>query len=91
MTPKEQKQHYNKIANLGCILCHHLGNSGTPAEVHHIRRFGGKRDLAPVIPLCPEHHRGNTGVHGMGKKSFARHYGLDEHDLLAKTNELLDT
>jgi len=89
MTPKEQKQHYNKIANLGCILCIHLGHNGTPAEVHHIRRYGGKRDLAPVIPLCPEHHRGNSGVHGMGKKSFARHYGLDEHDLLHLTTQLL--
>jgi Recombination enhancement, RecA-dependent nuclease len=91
MTTKQKKQHYDNIANLGCILCIHLGHNGTPAEVHHIRRFGGKRDLAPVIPLCPEHHRGNTGVHGMGKKSFARHYGVDEHDLLEKVNELLDT
>jgi len=48
-----------------------------------------KRDNAPVIGLCPEHHRGNTGVHGLGKKSFARTYGLSEEDLLELTNKLL--
>jgi len=90
MTTKAQKEHYDRIASLGCILCHHLDLGASPAEIHHIRRFGGKRDLAPVIPLCPPHHRGDIGVHGMGKKSFAKHYGLDEHDLLDKLNELLE-
>jgi len=51
--------------------------------------MGGKRDLAPVIGLCPEHHRGNTGVHGMGRKAFARFYGVTEEDLLEQTNLLI--
>ena len=84
------KKLYSQTASIGCILCRHLGYGETPAEIHHIRSFGGKRDLAPVIPLCPEHHRGNTGVHGLGKKEFARHYGLSEMDLLNKTTEVLD-
>lgn len=71
------------------MLCRNLGHKDTPAEIHHIRRMGGKRDNAPVIPLCPEHHRGNTGVHGMGRKAFARHYGLTEEDLLAQVTQLL--
>jgi hypothetical protein len=79
---KEQKKLYAQTADIGCILCLHLGYRGTPAELHHIRSYGGKRDNAPVIPLCPEHHRGNTGVHGLGKKSFEKYYGLSENDLL---------
>lgn len=71
------------------MLCRNLGHKDTPAEIHHIRRMGGKRDNAPVIPLCPEHHRGNTGVHGMGRKAFARHYGLTEEDLLEQVTQLL--
>lgn len=71
------------------MLCRNLGHQDTPAEIHHIRRMGGKRDNAPVIPLCPEHHRGNTGVHGMGRKAFARHYGLTEEDLLQQVTQLL--
>lgn len=82
---------YDKIADLGCILCLCKGHQGTPAEIHHIRRFGGKRDNAPVIGLCPEHHRGNTGVHGLGHKGFEKHHGISEEDLLDLTNFILNT
>lgn len=88
MTSSNSK-HLNRVADLGCILCRNLGHKDTPAEIHHIRRMGGKRDNAPVIPLCPEHHRGNTGVHGMGRKAFARHYGLTEEDLSEQVRQLL--
>lgn len=87
---KAQKAHYNDMAQLGCCLCRFvLGYKDTPAEIHHIRRAGIRND-APVIPLCPEHHRGNTGIHGMGRKAFERHYGLTEEDLLQKCLELLN-
>ena len=86
---KAQKQHYDKIARIGCSLCKFvLGYDDTPAEIHHIRR-SGKRSNAPVIPLCPEHHRGNTGIHGYGRKQFERVYGTTEETLLAKTLELI--
>jgi hypothetical protein len=42
-----------------------------------------------VIPLCVEHHRGRTGVHGLGTKGFARHHGFDELDLLADVREMI--
>ena len=84
MTTK--KAHYDQLARLGCILCSHLGHEGTPAELHHIRR-AGKRSNAPVIPLCPEHHRGNTGIHGLGRKRFERVYGITEELLLGKVEE----
>lgn len=84
---KEQKKHYDRVARIGCILCRHIGYTDTPAELHHIRR-AGKRDNAPVIPLCPEHHRGNTGVHGMGRKAFEREYGITEEELLERVEEL---
>jgi hypothetical protein len=67
---KDEKIALNKIAELGCILCSEvLGiEGGSPAELHHVRRYGSVRSASPVLPLCPEHHRGNTGVHGLGKK-----------------------
>ncbi|CAB4140058.1 Recombination enhancement, RecA-dependent nuclease [uncultured Caudovirales phage] len=83
------KKHYENVAELGCVLCRHLGYRDTPCEIHHIRRFGTKRDRAPVIGLCPEHHRGNTGVHGLGRKAFAVRYNITEEDLLEITNKLL--
>ena len=88
MATKAEKERYGKVARLGCILCWHLGYEGTPAELHHIRR-AGRRDNAPVIPLCPEHHRGNTGIHGLGRKGFEKKYGLSEEELSVFTEHLL--
>ena len=78
-----------RTAALGCVLCQHLGYGSTPAHLHHIRRFGAPRDSSPVIPLCPEHHQGKTGVHGMGRKAFVAKYGLTEEDLLSVVQAML--
>ena len=70
--------HKNKLAALGCMVCRRLHGPHEPAEVelHHLRTGGwGKGDYKTLIPLCPEHHRGKTGVHGMGTKAFDRYYG----------------
>lgn len=82
------KKHLNRVADLGCILCWHLGYEDTPTELHHIRR-AGKRTNAPVIGLCPEHHRGNTGIHGLGRKAFERKYQITEEGLLQIVSERL--
>jgi len=87
---KNQRKHYDELASLGCVLCLHLGKGKSPAEIHHIRRFGGKRDNAPTIPLCPEHHRGNSGIHGLGAKGFEKRYGFDQEFLLALSTELIN-
>ena len=87
---KDEKIAFDKIARLGCILCSEvLGFAGSPAELHHIRRFGGKRSSSPVIPLCPEHHRGNSGVHGLGAKGFERKWGVTQEGLLEQVNKKL--
>jgi hypothetical protein len=89
MANKQQKKLYEKIALLGCSLCRHQGNEGTPAELHHIRR-GGVRSRSPVIPLCHFHHRGaNTSIHS-GRKWFESHYGITEEQLLAQTESLIN-
>jgi len=91
MATKHQsiKEYLSSVADLGCSLCRFQGNEGTPAELHHIRR-AGKRSHAPVIPLCPYHHRGsNTSIHGMGRKRFEREYGITEEQLLEQTDKLL--
>ena len=87
MNTREQKEHYSKLADFGCVLCYYLGyGEGTPAEIHHIRR-AGKRDNAPVIPLCPPHHRGTQfGVHGLGRKAFEKLHGTSEEQLLELIN-----
>jgi hypothetical protein len=89
---KADKEHMNRVAAVGCILCDHLGYGATPAQLHHIREGQGMSQRASnflVVPLCPEHHQGNSGVHGLGEKGFYTRYKLSELDLLAMTLEAL--
>jgi hypothetical protein len=90
---KDEKKHLDSVAQLGCIVCAKLGYGETPAEIHHPRKGVGlalRASHYDAIPLCPEHHRGQSGVHGMGTKGFAKHYGFDESDLLETTKILLE-
>ena len=91
MVTKAEKEHYRRVAELGCSLCRHQGNEGTPAELHHIRRNNIPRSQAPVIPLCPYHHRGsNTSIHGLGRRAFESTFEITQEELLAQTEELLN-
>jgi hypothetical protein len=89
---KAEKAYMSAQADAGCILCRHLGLGDTPAEIHHLRAgmgAGQRNSNMTSIPLCPEHHRGNTGYHGLGRRAFEREYGITELELLAlsqKTN-----
>ncbi len=89
---KKEREFLSEIADIGCILCYKLGYAGTPAEIHHIRGIGlglGVRNShSNAIPLCPEHHRGNTGYHGLGRKAFERRYGVTELELLEQVQQM---
>lgn len=81
-----------RVAEIGCILCRHQGNEGTPAQVHHIRDGVGaaqRQSDMLTVPLCKEHHVGASGLHGLGVRGFYTRYKLDELDLLAMTLEAL--
>lgn len=86
------QRHKDRVAALGCILCRHLGYGETPAALHHLREGQGmsqRADDTLVIPLCHEHHQGDSGLHGLGTRAFERRYKLSELDLLAQTLELI--
>lgn len=87
------KAYLSAVADVGCVLCHHLGYGHTPPQLHHPRAAVGAGQRAQdwlVIPMCPEHHQGQTGLHGLGVKGFYTRYKLDEWDLLAMTIERLN-
>ena len=90
MTTIAERAYLSRVAALGCFVCRHLGYGNTPAEVHHQRTGTGAGMRAKndrVAPLCPEHHRGRSGLHGMGRKAFERHYGFTEIWMIEKTKE----
>lgn len=85
---KKASDHMERVASLGCVLCHHIGYGYTPAEVHHLFDSAARSDFL-TAPLCPEHHRGPSGFHGLGQRAFERTYKLTEAALLAMTLERL--
>lgn len=89
-----ERKHMSALAQQGCCLCRFLGLGETPAEIHHIRHgmgAGQRNGNTMTIPLCPEHHRGNTGYHGMGRRAFEAAYGVTELDLLAMCQQQTKT
>ena len=88
---KDEKIALNKIAELGCILCSEvLGIEGTPAELHHVRRYGAKRATSPILPLCPIHHRlGNDSFHQLGIGGFETKWQISCSWLLEQVDKRL--
>lgn len=82
------RAHMARVAAIPCVLCDYLGLGKTPAEAHHIGSTAQRSDWLTTA-LCPEHHRGPTGFHGLGQRAFERRYKLDELALLAMTIERL--
>lgn len=79
------KQHVTRVKRMLCVVCRRFIHSGTPTEVHHVAEGSGERTDWSVVPLCYEHHRGGSGLHGMGTKAFIRLYrppGDSEYGLI---------
>lgn len=76
------------MASVGCIVCRKMDLGYVPAEVHHIGDTSERNDFA-TAPLCPEHHRGASGFHGLGEREFNRRYKTNELKLHAEALELL--
>lgn len=92
---KSEREHVNKVAELGCIACYvQAGVWGTPGEIHHTRTncgAGQRSGWYEVICLCPGHHReddreaNKIAIHGnTGHKAFTATYGT-ERELLDLT------
>ncbi len=88
----DEKIYKAHLAEMGCMACWMIyGHEDVPAQLHHYRSGGwGKGDYTTLIPLCPEHHTGRMGIHGMGTKAFDRYYqknyGFDQTKLLDMTH-----
>lgn len=82
---QSERRFLSALAEEGCALCRWLGLGISPAEIHHIRTgkgVGARASHYETIPLCYEHHRGQTGIHGLGRKRFEREYGVTELELM---------
>lgn len=67
-------RYMGKVAATGCVVCRRLGFEPTPAQVHHVAEGSSKRSDYGTVALCPEHHLGKSGLHGMGVPAFCKLY-----------------
>jgi hypothetical protein len=91
---KDEKNHYDKLSQLGCIVCRKEGWGYSPPHIHHIRHGVGlsqRSHWSLAIPLCPNHHQ--NGGYGIalhaGQKEFERKFG-SESELLRQTLTVLE-
>lgn len=85
-----ERHHVDRVRALGCVVRRRGGDCDGRIEIHHIAAGSGERSEFSTAGLCTEHHRGNTGLHGMGVKAFCRCYrvpGETEYGLLVWVNE----
>ena len=83
-------KHMARVRSIGCLICRdHLGIKDSPASAHHAFDTAARSDWL-TVPLCPAHHQGPQGFHGMGQRAFERTYKTTEAELLAKTIEALN-
>lgn len=92
---KDERDHYDRISQHGCIACIVLGIGFSPCEIHHIRTgtgAGRKSHWSKAVGLCPTHHR--LGGHGVaihsGIRAFELAIGMTELELLDKQLEILN-
>ena len=87
---KHMKEHMQRMADFGCVICYKMGFPKSPCQLHHIkdhRGMGKKSSNYEVIGLCPEHHTGKTGYH-FSPKTFNEKWG-SQKELLKENLELV--
>jgi hypothetical protein len=83
------RDHMERVASLPCLICKFcLGQERYGVQVHHAGEHTERDDWA-VVPLCPDHHQGSEGVHGLHRRGFERRWKVSDVKLLAWTNKLL--
>lgn len=90
---KAEREWFDAITQLGCIVCLLFFKVRSEPERHHLVSGGRRKGHLESIPLCTPHHRGgmNDGVlvsRHPWKKAFERAYGT-EQQLLEQTRELV--
>ena len=84
---------FQKLHDIGCIVCLNEYGIHSDADIHHILKNGKRIGDSHVIPLCPTHHR--SGLNNPQvvsrhpwRKEFERRYG-PEMELFEQVKDLI--
>ena len=81
------KDYENSVRDVGCVLCLYLGFGYSPASIHHVESIRDELSQWAICGLCPAHHQGPNGVHGLSRRGFEARFKLSQIDLLALVNK----
>jgi len=89
---KADKLRYQKLSDLGCLICLIHEGVYSQCEIHHLVTFP-KKDNQRTIGLCYVHHREGSNCDEYVSRhpwltEFENRYG-DEDSLLEKANNLI--
>jgi len=85
-----KKKYIDLVSSTGCVICREILGYYVPGHIHHVAKGSEPRSDYMIACLCPEHHTGASGVHGMGVNSFCRLYRLpNEYWLLELQNKYI--
>lgn len=97
MKRKERDLRFERLFEIGCIVCLNQGRGWVPPEIHHLKgnpwsAMGKRASDAHTIPLCPGHHRygghGEVGFH-QSPAEWRERYG-SQADLFVQVEEIID-
>ena len=87
---KADKQWFDSICELGCVVCRNEFEVFSPACPHHIDGRTKPGAHRKTIPLCSAHHQ--TGGYGVaihaGKAEWEKMYG-NQYDLLKQVEGMI--
>jgi hypothetical protein len=85
------RDHLERVHEIPCVVCTHMGMPPKyPVHAHHLESVRDRLSDYATVSLCPDHHQGPNGVHGLSRRAFEARYKLTDIDLLAMTIRLLE-
>jgi len=85
MKPARDPAYLTWVRGLPCLICRRC-----PVEPHHALTSAMSQKVSDysVVPLCLFHHRlGPDAVHHIGRRPFAKRFGLDIPAIIQGLND----
>ena len=94
MPSAELKRHWDRVAELGCIITHrptptlHHCMSGSMVPIIGLKSQNQRTSDWFVLPLDIEYHVGDSGIHTIGVRTWEKRYGT-QVELLNQLSRML--
>lgn len=85
------KDHLERVHEIPCVVCVKMGMAPRfPVHAHHLESVRDELSDYAAVPLCPDHHQGPNGIHGLSRRGFEMRYKLSDMDLMKIKLWLMD-